>query len=187
MRRPAKKKPTRVASLAQHRKILRIQRAWQRRQHILYNWPANLNLIIYRREYRSNSLLIWTTFLLLFYSIFKKQNQKEKGNNRTTKRCVPRSFLFLFLVGGRPCCFSSSHLHKLGEWRHTAQPALLYNIFHKSDSLSLSRAAVVVVYIPATFVSGRGPCGLVCPGDVSSFTSPRQQQPRQQQGSSSSS
>lgn len=122
--------------------------------------------------------------IILFY--FLKTKNKEKGiNKRTTKRCVPRSFLFFsFLVGGRPCCFSSSHLHKLGEWRHTAQPALLYNIFHKRTTLSQA----AVVYIPATFVSGRGPCGLVCPGDVSSFTSPRQQQRQAAaKGSSSSS
>jgi hypothetical protein len=58
----------------------------------------------------------------------------------------PAFVSFLFLVGGRPCCFSSSHLHKLGEWRHTAQPALLYNISHKSDSLSLSGCCCCCVY-----------------------------------------
>jgi hypothetical protein len=98
MRRPAKKKPTRVASLAaQHispKNTKNSTRLATEAAHFVQLASKSEFDYIQEREYRSNSLLIWTTFLLLFYSIFKKTKNKKRRATREQLKGVSRVRFF---------------------------------------------------------------------------------------------
>lgn len=79
---------------AHHRKIQRIQRAWQRRQHILYNWPANLNLIIYRRE-SIGPIVYWYGRHSYYYFILFLKNKKRRATREQLKGVSRVRFFFI--------------------------------------------------------------------------------------------